>query len=84
MQEALFGNPSRLDHDLWLSRLAGIIFDGIEIPATEGTTLHQWLDSIRNGTALLPLKGYLHVFVHSQDASMVTVNKSPALRAVVS
>ncbi|NUQ65399.1 MAG: hypothetical protein HUU20_23270 [Pirellulales bacterium] len=32
MQEALFGNPSRLDRDLWLSRLADILPDGIEIP----------------------------------------------------
>ena len=67
MQEALFGNPSRLDRDLWLSRLADILLDGIEIPATEGNTLHQWRDSIRNGTAPLLLKGYSHVFVHSQE-----------------
>lgn len=68
MQEALFGNPSRLDRDLWLARLADIILDGIEIPATEGNTLHQWRDSIRSGTAPLLLKGYSHVFVHSQEA----------------
>ncbi len=63
-----FGNPSRLDRDLWLSRLADIIVDGIEIPATEGSSLHQWRDSIRAGTAPLLLKGYSHVFVHSQEA----------------
>lgn len=68
MQEALFGNPSRLDRDLWLSRLADILLDGIEIPATEGNTLHHWRDSIRNGTASLLLKGYSHVFVHSQES----------------
>ena len=68
MQEALFGNPSRLDRDLWLSRLADIILDGIEVPATEGNTLHQWRDSIRNGTAPILLKGYSHVFVHSQES----------------
>jgi S-DNA-T family DNA segregation ATPase FtsK/SpoIIIE len=68
MQEALFGNPSRLDRDLWLSRLADILLDGIEIPATDGNTLHQWRDSIRNGTAPLLLKGYSHVFVHSQQS----------------
>jgi len=68
MQEALFGNPSRLDRDLWLSRLADIILDGIEIPATDGNSLHQWRDSIRNGTAPILLKGYSHVFVHSQES----------------
>jgi S-DNA-T family DNA segregation ATPase FtsK/SpoIIIE len=79
MQEALFGNPSRLDRDLWLSRLADIILDGIEIPATEGNTLHQWRDAIRNGTAKLLLKGYSHVFVHSQDAG----EKDPSERTIV-
>ena len=68
MQEALFGNPSRLDRDLWLARLADMLLDGIEIPATDGNTLHQWRDSIRNGTAPLLLKGYSHVFVHSQES----------------
>ena len=68
MQEALFGNPSRLDRDLWLARLADMLLDGIEIPATEGNTLHEWRDSIRNGTAPLLLKGYSHVFVHSQES----------------
>jgi len=52
---------------LRLSRFADIILDGIEVPATEGPVLHEWRDAIRTGTALLELKGYSHVFVHTQQ-----------------
>lgn len=67
MQEALFGSPSRLDRDLWLSRLSDVILDGIEVPATEGISLHEWRDAVRTGTADILLKGYSHVFVHTQE-----------------
>jgi S-DNA-T family DNA segregation ATPase FtsK/SpoIIIE len=66
IQEALFGSPSRLDRDLWLSRLADVILDGIEVPATEGALLHEWRDAIRSGEVDILLKGYSHVFVHTQ------------------
>lgn len=67
MQEALFGNPSRLDRDLWLSRLADVILDGIEVPPTQGALLHEWRDAIRSGEAEILLKGYSHVFVPVQQ-----------------
>jgi S-DNA-T family DNA segregation ATPase FtsK/SpoIIIE len=64
MQEALFGDPGRLDRDLWLARIGDMMLDGIEVPATEGGVLHEWRRAIRMGTARLVLKGYSHVFVH--------------------
>lgn len=67
VQDALFGNPGRLDRNLWLSRLADMILDGIEIPATQGDVLHEWREAIRMGQARVLLKGYSHVFIHTQD-----------------
>lgn len=57
MQEALFGSPSRLDRDLWLSRLADVLLDGIDVPATEGQSLYEWRDAVRTGSAKLLIKG---------------------------
>ncbi|MGE3538653.1 MAG: FtsK/SpoIIIE domain-containing protein [Candidatus Tectimicrobiota bacterium] len=67
VREALFGDPGRLDRDLWLSRFADMILDGIEVPASEGDMLYTWRDAIRNGSAHILLKGYSHVFVHTQQ-----------------
>jgi S-DNA-T family DNA segregation ATPase FtsK/SpoIIIE len=67
VREALFGDPGRLDRDLWLSRFADMILDGIEVPASEGNMLYTWRDAIRTGSAHILLKGYSHVFVHTQQ-----------------
>jgi len=69
VQDALFGNPGRLDRNLWLSRLADMILDGVEIPATQGDVLHEWREAIRMGQARVLLKGYSHIFTHTQNPS---------------
>src|SRR5208283_3379914 len=53
--------------DLWLARLGDMILDGIEVAATEGELLTQWRHAIRKGTARILLRGYSHVFVHTQQ-----------------
>ena len=67
IHSALFGDPGRLDRDLWLARLGDMILDGIEVAATEGELLTQWRHAIRKGTARILLRGYSHVFVHTQQ-----------------
>jgi S-DNA-T family DNA segregation ATPase FtsK/SpoIIIE len=67
LDEALFGDPGRLDRDLWLSRLADLILDGIEVPPTDGMVLYDWRDAIREGRARILVKGYSHVFVHEGE-----------------
>lgn len=64
VQEAVFGDPGRLDRDLWLARLADLLLDGVEVSATEGIALNEWRDAVRDGTASIVLRGYSHVFVH--------------------
>jgi len=67
LEEALFGSPARMDRDLWLSRLADMTIEGIQVPAAAAPTFHEWRDAIRNGAARILLKGYSHVFVHSEE-----------------
>lgn len=62
IEDALFGDPGRLDRDLWLSRLADILLDEPSA-LTSSFSLEEVRNGIRNGTVEIDLKGYSHVFV---------------------
>ena len=62
IEDALFGDPGRLDRDLWLSRLADILLDEPSA-LSSGFSLEEVRNGIRNGTVEIDLKGYSHVFV---------------------
>lgn len=64
LRDALFGDPGRLDRDLWLARLADLLVDAV-IPATQTALLERARAAIREGTVKMTLRGYSHVFVHS-------------------
>ena len=63
INDALFGNPERLDRDLWLARLSDLILDGIRFPASANLTLTDWRRAIREGNCDIFVRGYSHVFV---------------------
>jgi S-DNA-T family DNA segregation ATPase FtsK/SpoIIIE len=65
-REALFGDPGRLDRDLWLSRLADLLLDA-DIPPGCSGLLERIRAKLRDGEARISLRGYSHVFVHSSD-----------------
>jgi S-DNA-T family DNA segregation ATPase FtsK/SpoIIIE len=67
IQDALFGTTGRLDRDLWLSRIADMMIDGIEVPPGSDIKLADWRNIIRSGEVKILLKGYSHVFVHTQQ-----------------
>ncbi|WP_324260335.1 FtsK/SpoIIIE domain-containing protein [Altererythrobacter sp. H2] len=62
IDDALFGDPGRLDRDLWLSRIADLLLDGT---AALGQTslLEQVRDGIRRGDVPIDLRGYSHIFI---------------------
>jgi S-DNA-T family DNA segregation ATPase FtsK/SpoIIIE len=65
-REALFGDPGRLDRDLWLSRLADLLIDA-DIPPGCAGLLERVRARLRDGEARISLRGYSHVFIHSSD-----------------
>lgn len=65
-REALFGDPGRLDRDLWLSRLADLLIDA-DIPPGCSALLERVRAKLRDGEARISLRGYSHVFIHSAD-----------------
>jgi DNA segregation ATPase FtsK/SpoIIIE, S-DNA-T family len=66
---ALFGDPGRLDRDVWLARLADLLVDA-EIPPGCGGLLERARASLREGEAPISLRGYSHVFIHSPDPAV--------------
>jgi DNA segregation ATPase FtsK/SpoIIIE, S-DNA-T family len=69
IHEALFGNPGRLDRELWLARLADLVLDGVQFASGQSIDLGKWRHAIRAGDCEIMLRGSSHVFVHSPDFS---------------
>ncbi len=68
---ALFGDPGRLDRDVWLSRLADLLIDA-EIPPGLSGLLERARAKLREGDIEISLQGYSHVFIHSTDPTQST------------
>lgn len=71
--EALFGNPDRLDRELWLARLSDLVLDGVQFSAGQSPQVSAWRHAIRTGECKIMLRGYSHVFVHSPDFTGTSV-----------
>jgi S-DNA-T family DNA segregation ATPase FtsK/SpoIIIE len=63
LEDAVFGNPERLDRQSWLARIADLMLDGIRIPAASGIDIGEWRRAMREGRCEIELRGVSHVFV---------------------
>ena len=63
LEDAVFGDPERLDRRSWLARLADLMLDGIRIQAASGVDLNEWRRAMREGRCEIELRGASHVFV---------------------
>jgi S-DNA-T family DNA segregation ATPase FtsK/SpoIIIE len=63
INDAVFGDPKRLDRDLWLSRFSDLMLNGIQFPANSPIDLAAWRRAVRDGECGIHLRGYSHVFV---------------------
>lgn len=62
IDDALFGDPGRLDRDLWLSRIADLLLDGTAALG-QPKLLERVRDGIRQGAVPIDLRGYSHIFI---------------------
>jgi DNA segregation ATPase FtsK/SpoIIIE, S-DNA-T family len=60
---AIFGDPKRLDRDLWLSRFSDLLLNGIRFPASSPIDLAAWRRAVRDGECGINMRGYSHIFV---------------------
>jgi len=69
INDALFGNPKRLDRELWLSRFSDLMLSGIQYPANSPIDLAAWRRAVREGRCGIYLRGYSHIFVSGPSES---------------
>ena len=63
INDAIFGDPKRLDRDLWLSRFSDLMLNGIQFPANSPIDLAAWRRAVRDGECGIFMRGYSHIFV---------------------
>ncbi len=69
IHDAIFGDPQRLDRDLWLSRFSDLMLNGIQFPANSPIDLSAWRKAVRCGECGIHMRGYSHVFVSGPSES---------------
>ena len=69
VDDAIFGDPKRLDRDLWLSRFSDLMLNGIQFPANSPIDLAAWRRAVREGECGIYMRGYSHVFVSGPSDS---------------
>jgi hypothetical protein len=70
IRDAIFGDPKRLDRDLWLSRFSDLMLNGIQFSANSPIDLAAWRRAVREGECGIHMRGYSHIFVSGpSDAS---------------
>lgn len=69
ISDALFGNPKRLDRELWLSRFSDLMLNGIQFPANCPIDLAAWRRAVREGKCGIYLRGYSHIFISGPSDS---------------
>jgi S-DNA-T family DNA segregation ATPase FtsK/SpoIIIE len=69
INDAIFGDPKRLDRDLWLSRFSDLMLNGIQFPANSPIDLAAWRRAVRDGQCAIHMRGYSHIFVSGPSDS---------------
>ncbi|MBD9584488.1 DNA translocase FtsK [Delftia sp. DLF01] len=77
-REALFGDPGRLDRDVWLARLADMLLDA-EIPPGMTALMERARSKLREGEVGISLRGYSLVYVHTSDAGSGSASEQELL-----
>ena len=77
-REALFGDPGRLDRDVWLARLADMLIDA-DIPPGMTGLMERARSKLREGDVEISLRGYSQVYVHTSDAGSGSTSEQELL-----
>ena len=77
-REALFGDPGRLDRDVWLARLADMLIDADIAPGMTGL-MERARAKLREGDVEISLRGYSQVYVHTSDAGSTSASDQELL-----
>lgn len=77
-RESLFGDPGRLDRDVWLARLADMLIDA-DIPPGMTGLMERARAKLREGDVQISLRGYSQVYIHTSDAGATSASDQELL-----
>lgn len=77
-REALFGDPGRLDRDVWLARLADMLIDA-DVPPGMTSLMERARSKLREGDLEIALRGYSQVYVHTSDVGSGSASEQELL-----
>lgn len=80
-RDAIFGNPGRLDRDIWLSRLSDLLIDA-EIPPGMTALMERARTKLREGDIEMSLHGYSHIYIHSNDGTSNSISEQELLEDI--
>ncbi|NTA40364.1 FtsK/SpoIIIE domain-containing protein [Agrobacterium salinitolerans] len=78
IDDALFGDPGRLDRDLWLSRISDLLLDGTTALG-QPNLLERVRDGIRRGAVPIDLRGYSHIFISGPASNASSLGEQEQL-----
>ncbi|MBI4817750.1 MAG: DNA translocase FtsK [Deltaproteobacteria bacterium] len=74
---AVDSGHTRLDRDVWLSRITDLLVDGVRPGTHTWLDLPDWARAVRDGRCRLIVRGYSHVFVHGPQSEPVASGAHP-------
>ncbi|MFD1449538.1 FtsK/SpoIIIE domain-containing protein [Oceanobacillus sojae] len=80
IDQALFGKPSRLDRDLWLSKISDLLVEGTIFMENSSISIEKWRELIRTGNVEIEIRGYSHVFVPTPTSDNIDSMESEQIK----
>jgi len=74
---AVVDTAPRMDREVWLSRIADLLVDGVRSGSNTWLDLAEWARAVRDGECPIILRGYSHVFVSGPASEPVVSGAAP-------
>ena len=72
LEEALIGDKSPVDQEIWLSRLSNLFLNRVVFTGgAAGANPTEWATMIRDRKCKVRIRGYSHIFIHTNDGGII-------------
>ncbi|TAE87570.1 MAG: DNA translocase FtsK [Verrucomicrobia bacterium] len=72
LEEALVGDISPIDQEIWLARLSNLFLNRVVFTGgAASANPTEWATLIRDRKCKVRIRGYSHIFVHTQDGGII-------------
>jgi S-DNA-T family DNA segregation ATPase FtsK/SpoIIIE len=72
LEEALVGESSPIDQEIWLARLANLFLNRVVFTSgAAGANPTEWSTMIRDRKCKVRIRGYSHIFIHTLDGGII-------------